>query len=86
MAIEIRETKIITDDVGTIVEMLISDDPAGGSGPGFSVVLRARPDLPNPPAKTILATFQTFALQAVQKQVTQILAGLRKSAEKSADT
>ncbi|HLY06434.1 MAG TPA: hypothetical protein VKR31_11865 [Rhizomicrobium sp.] len=82
MAIEIRETKIITDDVGTIVEMLISDDPAAGKAPNFSVVLRVRPELPNPAMKTILATFQTFALQAVQKQLSQIVTALRKPIEK----
>lgn len=85
MAIEIRETKIMTDDVGTIVEMVIAGETSGDNGPDFSVVLRARPDLPNPPAKTILVTFQTFALHAVQRQLAEIQQHLRKSVEKSAD-
>ena len=82
MAIEIRETKIMTDDVGTIVEMVIADETAGGKEPNFSAVLRARPDFPNPPARTILVTFQTFALQAVQKHLAELLVSLRKSVEK----
>ena len=85
MPIEIRETKIIPAAGDAIVEMLISDEPAGGRDPAFSLFLRVKPDFPNLPARTILTTFQVFAVQAAQKQLAEILVTLRKSLEKSAE-
>ena len=82
MPIEIRETKVIPDGGGIIVQMLISDEPPGGPDPKFSVLVQARPDFAVLPARLMLATIQLFTVQAVQKQMADMAVTLRKSVEK----
>ena len=79
MPIEIRETKVIPDGDGAFVQMLISEEPSSGPLSTFSVLLQTRVDLPNPSARTILATIQLFAVQAVLKLLPEIVSALRKA-------